>query len=256
MKKRFFAALASLCVMVSALPVVAFAEGDSGTPLVPSTQTQSALCEHHPQHDAACGYTEGSAGSSCAHEHTEDCYKLVTSCVHEHTAECYSAEIVSENTATPSQPEEADPTACTHVCSEESGCITEVLDCKHEHKVNGGEADREGGLGRDEACGYVPAAEGTPCTFVCEVCNAQDSGDPATPSDAQPEECTCETLCTGDNINEDCPVCGAEDANLNKCKGLEALPATLSNALPVTALAVDTAPQTLYVGSTTIGTGY
>ena len=239
MKKRFFAALASLCVMMSALPVVAFAEGDSGTPLVPSTLVQStqagsALCEHHPSHDAACGYTEGSAGSPCTHEHNKDCYQLVTECVHEHTAECYPAESVSENTATPSEPEEAEPTACTHVCTEESGCITKTLDCKHEH---------------DEACGYVPATEGTPCTFACEVCNAQDSGDTATPSDAQPGECTCETLCTGDNINEDCPVCGAEDANLNKCKGLEALPATLSNALPVTALAAEGVPSQLYVGN-------
>ena len=66
---------------------------------------------------------------------------------------------MSENTATPSEPEEVEPAACTHVCSEESGCITEVLDCKHEH---------------DEACGYVPATEGTPCTFVCEICNAHD----------------------------------------------------------------------------------
>ena len=54
---------------------------------------------------------------------------------------------------------EAEPTACTHVCSEESGCITAVLDCKHEH---------------DDACGYVPAAEGTPCAFVCEICGAED----------------------------------------------------------------------------------
>ena len=242
MKKRFFAALASLCVMMSALPMVAFAEGepDSGTPLVPSTQAGSALCEHHPSHDEACGYTEGTEGSPCTHEHDEDCYQLVTECVHEHSPECCPAQSVSENTATPSQPEEADPTACTHVCSEESGCIAEVLDCKHTH---------------DEACGYVPATKGTPCAFVCEVCSAQDSGVPATSSDAQPEECTCETLCTGDNINADCPVCGAEGAEPTDCKGLEALPATLSNALPVTALAVD-APENLYVGDQVCGKDY
>ena len=234
MKKRFFAALASLCVMVSALPMVAFAEGESGTPLVPSTLVQntqagSALCEHHPSHDEACGYTEGTEGSPCTHEHDEDCYQLVTECVHEHTEECYPAQSVSENTATPSQPEEAEPTACTHVCSEESGCITEVLDCKHTH---------------DEACGYVPATEGTPCTFVCEVCNPQDNGNPATPSDAQPEECTCETLCTEEEINGDCPVCSAEGAELDKvCVGVAPM-------LPVTALAAaEGAPSSLYVGN-------
>ena len=178
MKKRLFAALLSVCLLFTLLPATVFAEGepDSGPP-----PAQSALCEHHPQHDESCGYTEGTEGSPCSHEHTEDCYTLVTECVHEHTTECYPAESVSENTATPSEPEEAEPTACTHVCSEESGCITKALDCKHEH---------------DEDCGYVPATEGTPCTFVCEICNAQDSGDTATPSDAQPEECTCETPCT------------------------------------------------------------
>ena len=213
MKKRLFVALLSVCLLFTLLPATAFAEGeaDSGTPPV-----QSALCEHHPQHDESCGYTEGTEGSPCTHEHDEDCYTLVTECVHEHTAECYPAESVSENTATPSEPEEAEPTACTHVCSEESGCMTKILDCKHEHKVNGGEADREGGLGRDEACGYVPATEGTPCTFVCEVCNAQDSGNTEDSSDAQPEECTCETLCTEEEVNGDCPVCSAEGAELDK----------------------------------------
>ena len=213
MKKRLFAALLSVCLLFTLLPATAFAEGeaDSGTPPV-----QSALCEHHPQHDESCGYTEGTAEIPCSHEHTEDCYTLVTECVHEHTAECYPAESVSENTATPSEPEEAEPSECTHECSEESGCMTKILDCKHEHKVNGGEADREGGLGRDEACGYVPATEGTPCTFVCEVCNAQDSGNTEDSSDAQPEECTCETLCTEEEVNGDCPVCSAEGAELDK----------------------------------------
>ena len=213
MKKRLFAALLSVCLLFTLLPATAFAEGepDSGPPPV-----QSALCEHHPQHDESCGYTEGTEGSPCTHEHDEDCYTLVTECVHEHTTECYPAESVSENTATPSEPEEAEPSECTHECSEESGCMTKILDCKHEHKVNGGEADREGGLGRDEACGYVPATEGTPCTFVCEVCNAQDSGNTEDSSDAQPEECACETLCTEEEVNGDCPVCSAEGAELDK----------------------------------------
>ena len=97
-KKRLFAALLSVCLLFTLLPATAFAEGeaDSGTPPV-----QSALCEHHPQHDESCGYTEGTAEIPCSHEHTEDCYTLVTECVHEHTAECYPAESVSENTATP-----------------------------------------------------------------------------------------------------------------------------------------------------------
>lgn len=161
-KRRFLSVLLSLVLILGTIPITAMAE-----------QTESegtGLCEHHPQHTDECGYTVGSEGTPCSHEHTGDCYTLVTSCVHEHTDECYPAESVSGNTATPSETEEQEPTECTHVCSEESGCITEVLDCKHEHKVNGG-------LGRDEACGYTPATQGTPCTYVCEICNPQDSGE-------------------------------------------------------------------------------
>lgn len=56
-------------------------------------------------------------------------------------------------------------------------------------------------------------------------------------SQEQQAECTCTALCTGDSVNADCPVCGAVGADLTACEGLEALPATLSNALPATALA-------------------
>lgn len=182
-KKRFLSLLLCGAMLFSLYPQTAAAEGvqDSGAAV-----TADGLCEHHPQHTAECGYTEGSEGTPCNHEHTEDCYTLVTECVHEHGPECYpeengepaGTESVSGNTATPSEAEEAEPTECTHACSEESGCITKKLDCQHEH---------------DETCGYAPATEGTPCTYVCEICNPQNSGEtegagteegPATPSNA------------------------------------------------------------------------
>lgn len=76
-------------------------------------------------------------------------------------------------------------------------------------------------------------------------------------SQEQQAECTCTALCTGDSVNADCPVCGAEEADLTACKGLEAQPATLSNALPVTALAAAPSGQVLYVGGVLISTaGY
>lgn len=166
MKKRLFAAFVSLCIIMSMLPTMVFAEGVQDSGIVTS---ESGLCEHHTQHDESCGYTEGTAEIPCSHEHNENCGGLT------------------------------DPEACNHT--------------------------------HDEACYFVPATEGTPCTFVCEVCNAQDSGNPTTPSDAQPEECTCETLCTEEEINEDCPVCSAEGAELDKvCVGAALM-------LPVTALA-------------------
>ena len=111
--------------------------------------TKELNCPH--VHDETCGYSEG---TPCTHEHTDDCYTLVTQCVHEHTAECYSDGIL------PAEGEEKAADACTHVCSEESGCITKELNCPHVH---------------DETCGY---SEGSPCTFDpadCELCNFQEN---------------------------------------------------------------------------------
>lgn len=42
----------------------------------------------------------------------------------------------------------------------------------------------------DAACGYVEAQPGSPCAFVCPVC-----------------DCTCTSLCTEEDPNEGCPVC-------------------------------------------------
>lgn len=154
-KKRLLSLLLCGVMLFSLCPQVVFAEGVQN-----SEQAIGGLCEHHPAHDEACGYTEGTKGTPCSHEHTEGCYSLMTSCVHEHRLDCYSAENVSGNTVTPSDADGTELTECTHVCSEESGCITKALDCQHEH---------------DDACGYVPTIEGTPCGYVCANCNPQDS---------------------------------------------------------------------------------
>ena len=186
----------------------------------------TGLCEHHPEHTEDCGYTEGTEGAACEHEHkvnggeadredplgdTEDCYILVEKCVHEHDESCYPVleESVSENTATPSEAEEAQPTACTHECSEESGCITKELSCPHERGEH------------DDTCGYIPATEGTPCGYTCELCNSRDSGLVPGVSGNAPAECVCETRCEKEAIDPDCPVCSAEDADLSACKGTE-----------------------------------
>lgn len=113
------------------------------------------LCIHHTQHTEDCGYTEGEKGTPCGHEHTEDCYAPMKQCVHAHGESCYPVAegSASENVA------EGEPHTCTHECSEESGCITEKLDCRHEHNAD---------------CGYSPATEGTPCTYECEACSVQE----------------------------------------------------------------------------------
>ena len=130
----------------------------------------SGLCEHHPEHNADCGYTEGTAGTPCVHEHTVDCYEEVTNCVHEHDEDCYPEESVSGNEATPSGAQKREPENCPHICDEESGCITKELNCQHEH---------------DDECGYSPATAGTPCGYVCELCGSEDSEKLATPSNAE-----------------------------------------------------------------------
>lgn len=190
-RKRIAAFVLAAAMVFSTLPLNVLA--------VEPPTVAGGLCEHHPEHTTDCGYTEGTEGTPCNHEHNEDCYTLVAECVHEHTEDCYPAESVSDNTDAQSDAEEQEPTACTHECSEESGCITEALGCHHEH---------------DSECGYTEEVPGTPCTFVCEICNPQDGG-------AQ-EQCSCITLCTEGNTNLDCPVCGAENADLSQCKGKEA----------------------------------
>ena len=57
------------------------------------------------------------------------------------------------------------------------------------------------------------------------------------------EQCSCVTLCTEGNINPDCPVCGAEGADLTACKGAP----LMMRAAPLAA--AEGAPNSLYVGN-------
>ena len=160
MKKRILSILLVCCMVLTLLPATAFAaEVETGA----RASNPGGLCEHHPEHDEACGYTEGTAEIPCSHEHTEECHSLITRCVHAHTAECYTAESVSENADGLSEAENAAPTECVHACTEESGCILQTSDCKHAH-------------GKD--CGYAPASLGKPCTYVCEICDSKDGKTP------------------------------------------------------------------------------
>ena len=200
------AAFLLAAAMIFTMPGVPASAVEAGASAV-----HTGLCEHHPEHTEDCGYTKGTEGAACEHEHTEDCYTLVKKCVHEHDDSCYPVleESISENTATPSEAEKAQPTACPHKCSEESGCIKKELSCPHERGEH------------DGTCGYIPATEGTPCGYTCEQCNSQDSGLLSGVSGNAPAECICETRCEQEEVNPDCPVCSAEDADLSACKGTE-----------------------------------
>ncbi|MDD2980336.1 MAG: hypothetical protein PHN80_10215 [Hespellia sp.] len=149
-KRKLLAGVLSVCMIFQTagmVPVYAVENAaDSGIPV-----GASSVCENHTEHDEECGYVEGTKGSPCTHEHTEDCYIEVEKCIHKHTDECYPE--TDDEEATKSDAEE--PTECTHMCDEESGCFTKKLNCQHEH---------------DEACGYVEAVKGSPCTHSCELC--------------------------------------------------------------------------------------
>ena len=183
--KKALSILLCLCMLLQNCPVVALAAHDDN------------LCEHHTEHTAECGYVEGSAGSACTHEQSEDCYAILD-CKHTCGDECAEG--------------------CTHECAVENGCVRLELDCRHVHgdcgysegtaevpcghvhnescgyaeAVAGNpcanaetdpECDHSGDCGFvaavegqpckhtacDDTCGYAPATEGTPCTHVCEV---------------------------------------------------------------------------------------
>lgn len=147
-RKRLTAFLLT-AVMILTMPQMQIAAAEVESP------ADVGLCIHHTQHTEDCGYTEGEKETPCGHAHTEDCYAPMKQCVHEHGESCYpvAEDSASENVA------EREPHTCTHECSEESGCITEKLDCRHEHNAD---------------CGYSPATEGTPCTYECEACSVQE----------------------------------------------------------------------------------
>ena len=147
-RKRLTAFLLT-AVMILTMPQMQIAAAEVESP------ADVGLCIHHTQHTEDCGYTEGEKEIPCGHAHTEDCYAPIKQCVHEHGESCYpvAEDSASENTA------EGEPHTCTHECSKESGCITEKLDCRHEHNAD---------------CGYSPATEGTPCTYECEICSGQE----------------------------------------------------------------------------------
>ena len=155
-----------------------------------------SLCLHHQKHTAECSYTEGSEGTPCNHTHDDACGYVAA----------------------------AEEIPCSMNCTDinADGIIDHQESCAYASAVEGAPCQHQ----HDENCGYSPAVAGTPCTYVCEICNSQSSDDPAGP------ECACETLCTEDAVNTDCPVCGADGADLTLCKGTIKEVQALIDALP------------------------
>ena len=118
--------------------------------LLPLPARAEGICEHHPEHTADCGYQAAVAGQACSHVCGEACYTVATDCKHTHGESCYSDGML------PAEGEEKTADACTHECTEESGCVTKAHTCVH--------------TDHDNTRGYVEAAAGSPCTYRCEIC--------------------------------------------------------------------------------------
>lgn len=181
-------------------------------------------CEHHTEHTEECGYKAAVEGADCTHEHGDECYSKVTDCVHSHDGECGYVEAVEgadcnhshdencgengeecnhEHDDSCGYKEPQEGSECNHECSEESGCIETKENCNHTH---------------DESCGYKAAVEGSPCIFVCDECSSEESGQE---DEEENDTCICEDKCTADAVNEECPVCSLEEADLTLCAGEE-----------------------------------
>lgn len=177
--KRTLCSILALVMVLGYVPATAFAAEEDG------------LCEHHTQHTAECGYSAASEGRACNHKHADTCYETMTQCAHVH-GDCGYVEAAAE-------------IPCGHVCSEESGCITKVLNCQHQH---------------DAACGYVEAAAETPCGFVCEECAKQEEA-----------VCTGELDCPVSEHNDDCKMKEADETAVADKEAADAV-AALIEALP------------------------
>ncbi len=112
-KRKLPLLLLSLLVTAGACPLSAY--GD--TPAFEKEQTQTVGSPKERD--------EG-------HEHEERCYRRVRKCLHRHEDGCYTEPVM------PASPSDASPSDgirkildCSHVCSEDNGCITWVLDCTY-----------------------------------------------------------------------------------------------------------------------------
>lgn len=148
----------------------------------------------------------------CVHhpEHTAECGYVQggpgSLCTHVCSEEsgCLKVACVHEHDETCGYTE-GDEESCTHVCSEESGCITK--ECTHEH---------------DESCGYAEEIPGHPCEFVCDLCDctctsrcADGAGNPTCPVCAEnPQNCTFTAVTVDVNTGSGYAPCGAEGAKI------------------------------------------
>lgn len=154
MKLKRLKALAMAALMVVSITtssIPAYAEPAS---------TNEGPCSHHATHDDTCGYKNAVEGVDCTHKHDSSCGY----------AEAQAEVLCNKN--------------CTDTDSD--GEINHAEGCAYQPAVTASPCNHS----HDNTCGYVAATPGSPCTFVCNLC-----------------ECTCTSLCDTSTGNQDCPVC-------------------------------------------------
>ncbi|MCI6126978.1 MAG: DUF6273 domain-containing protein [Enterocloster clostridioformis] len=157
--KRWLALLMSLCLMGTTLPISARAENGSQA---------TGLCEHHTGHTTECGYVAPVEGHECGHVHDGECgYQEAGECTHVHTDACRENQESCTHVHTEACGENQE--SCAHTHTEECGGNQES--CTHTHTEECGYAEGHSCEHiHDDKCGYVESSEGSPCTFVCDIC--------------------------------------------------------------------------------------
>jgi uncharacterized repeat protein (TIGR02543 family) len=149
--KRIYGILLSMSMLITLLSVPVWA----AEPVETGAGYEQEQKQEHAQEQKQI--QEQGQAQNPEHEHTQGCYTLTKNCVHEHAAECYpqtnGTGTVSGNNIT--ETVEAQPTACTHVCSEESGCITKEWNCGYNTENNGASET----VGTTQGTGTVEDAE-------------------------------------------------------------------------------------------------
>ena len=205
------AAFLLAAAMIFTMPGVPASAVEAGVSAV-----HTGLCEHHPEHTEDCGYTEGTEGAACKHEHTEDCYTLVKKCIHEHDESCG---YIPATEGTP----------CGYTCeqcnSQDSGLVPGAS----------GNAPAE--------CICEIRCEKEAVNPDCPVCSAEDA-DLSACKGTEETVCICTARCSEEMVNPDCPICSAENADFSACLGKEAA------VLAVQAL-IDALPETVTADNAT-----
>lgn len=192
-----------------------------------SAQAEDGGCIHHTHSPELCSYRSALPERFCDHVHVStECYQLTCThivhegCTYREKYEGTACECVPDVNGIIAHPEGNtcgyeegwDFVPCDHVCSVETGCISDIPVCEHSAALD---------------CHTTPASDEVACDFVCEIC-----ADSEVEND-EPAECICgdSSRCTLEQNNQECLVCRETDDWEEVCLG--AAPVVPTESSPV-----------------------